>query len=223
MGAFGIMAAVYRQASDPDFGGEWIDIALFEALFRLIEWQIIQYDQLGIVGGRNGNHMSARPKSVTNTYLSRDEQWITVASATPRSIQNIATLLGLDGSDFVTPEQQRPEVQRLDGLLAEWIACRDADECLAAMAESEVAASKIFSPEDIIDDPTYNELQDIVTVEDAEVGNLRMHGVIPRLETYPGTIWRTGPALGVDNELVYRDWLGLTETELEQLGGTGII
>src|SRR6202000_1977278 len=49
MGAFAIQAALYRKASDPDFRGEWIDLALYEGLYRLIEWQVIFYDQLGEV------------------------------------------------------------------------------------------------------------------------------------------------------------------------------
>ena len=47
MGAFAVQAALYRRSVDPDFDGEWIDLALFESLYRLIEWQVIVQDQLG--------------------------------------------------------------------------------------------------------------------------------------------------------------------------------
>src|SRR6201999_337974 len=49
MGAFAVMSALYRRAADPEFDGEWIDLALFEGLYRLIEWQVILYDQLGVI------------------------------------------------------------------------------------------------------------------------------------------------------------------------------
>jgi formyl-CoA transferase len=91
------------------------------------------------------------------------------------------------------------------------------------MAELEVVASKIFSAEDIINDPTYNELKDIVTVSDPELGDVRMQGVIPRMDTYPGGIWRTGPALGEDGELVYKEWLGMADDEFTKLRGAGVI
>lgn len=54
MGAFAVLAALHRRDTDPDsFDGEWIDLALFEPLYRLVEWQIIAYDQLGTApGGR---------------------------------------------------------------------------------------------------------------------------------------------------------------------------
>ena len=61
MGAFAITAALHRRATDPDFDGEWIDLALFESLFRLIEWQVIFYDQLGTVPERDGNQLAVAP------------------------------------------------------------------------------------------------------------------------------------------------------------------
>ncbi|TPW15239.1 MAG: acyl-CoA transferase/carnitine dehydratase protein, partial [Acidimicrobiaceae bacterium] len=51
MGAFAVSAALTKR-HDPDFDGEWIDLALFESLFRLIEWQVVVYDQLGLVPNR---------------------------------------------------------------------------------------------------------------------------------------------------------------------------
>ena len=71
MGAFAISAALVRRG-DPDFEGEWIDLALFESLFRLIEWQVIVYDQLGVPPMRAGNQLAVAPGAVINTYLSAD-------------------------------------------------------------------------------------------------------------------------------------------------------
>ena len=71
MGAFAVSAALVRR-SDPDFEGEWIDLALFETLYRLIEWQVIFYDQLGAAPERAGNRMAVAPGAVVNTYPSAD-------------------------------------------------------------------------------------------------------------------------------------------------------
>ncbi len=63
---------------------------------------------------------------------------------------------------------------------------------------------------------------DIITVPDIDLGQLRMPGVIPKLANYGGIVWRTGPALGEDNELVFREWLGMTANELEELRKEGV-
>jgi crotonobetainyl-CoA:carnitine CoA-transferase CaiB-like acyl-CoA transferase len=222
MGAYAVSAALVRR-NDPDFEGEWIDIALFESLFRLVEWQIIFYDQLGVSPVRAGNQLAVAPGAVINTYLSADDVWITVTSGTPRSVSNIAELLGEPAEEYRTVPDQLAKKERLDGLLHEWIGQRPADECLEQMAKLEVVASRIFTAQDIVNDPTYAEREDIVEIDDPDLGTVRMQGVVPKMGSRPGSVWRTGPSLGQDNELVYGDWLGKTAEELAKLSESGVI
>jgi formyl-CoA transferase len=163
------------------------------------------------------------PAAVVNTYQSADGDWVTVTSATRRSVLNVVRLLGLDAEGFATVEDQLARADELDTRLRQWVGERSAQECLAAMAEAEVVASRIFSVADIMADPIYAEREDIVTVDDEELGPVRMQGVVPKLHEHPGAVWRTGPALGEDNELVYRDWLGLSEQEYRGLQDEEVI
>ncbi|MEU6784239.1 CoA transferase [Nonomuraea angiospora] len=223
MGAYAVLAALHRRAGDPGFDGEWIDLALFEPLYRLIEWQIIAYDQLGVVPERAGNQLAVAPAAVINTYRSGDGEWITVTSATLRSVRNVARLLGLPEEDFATSAQQHEGRETLDKGLREWVAARTTDECLAEFGRAEVVASRVFTAADIAADPVYAERGDIITVDDADLGPVRMQGVIPHFHRRPGKVWRTGPALGQDNHLVYHEWLGLAEEELAELEQHGVI
>lgn len=223
MGAYAVLAALHRRDHDPDFDGEWIDLALFEPLFRLVEWQVIVHDQLGTVPERSGNQLAVAPAAVINTYRSRDDEWITVTSATLRSVRNVAALLGYDEAEFATPEQQFAGRGRLDEGLRAWVAERTAAECLKAFALAEVVASRVFSAADIAEDPVYAEREDIVTIDDADLGPVRMQSVIPHFRQRPGAVWRTGPALGQDNDLVYRQWLGLDPDHLTDLEKHGVV
>jgi formyl-CoA transferase len=216
MGAYAVCAGLVRR-HDADFEGEWIDLALFETLFRLIEWQVIFYDQFGISPERAGNQLAVAPGAVVNTYLTSDDVWITVTSATRRSVQNIAQLLGEPLEDYQTAAQQAERKNRLDQLLTRWIGARTADEALTAMASLEVVASRIYSAEDIVNDKTYQERGDIITVDDPDLGQVRMQAVVPMLHQRPGEVWRVGPKLGEDNDLVYGDWLGMPEQRLAEL------
>lgn len=221
--AYGILAAAYRKAHDPDFGGEWIDLALFEPLFRLIEWQVIVHDQLGVAPGRSGNRLAIAPAAVVNSYLSADDDWITVTSATVRSVQNVARLLGLPPEDFTTVEQQVARSDELDDALRDWIRQRSTAAALQAMSDAEVVASRIFSMDDIAADPTYAEREAIVSVSDDELGPVRMQAVVPKMHRHGGTVWRTGPALGADNAVVCKDWLGMADGDFERLRAAGVI
>lgn len=223
MAAFAITAALHRKSSDPDFAGEWIDLALFESLYRLLEWQVIVHDQLGTVPERAGNRLAIAPAAVINTYKSADGIWVTVTSATLRSVQNIAALLGLPPEDYLSVEDQLERRDLLDERLREWIAAHDVRECMEAMAAAEVVASPIFSVTDILADPTYAEREDVVSVEDEELGTIRMQAVVPRMAEHPGRVWRAGPPLGTDNDLVYGSWLGMDAAEIEQLRVEGVL
>ncbi|MEU1273865.1 CoA transferase [Streptomyces sp. NPDC005799] len=223
MGAYAILAALHRREHDPGFDGEWIDLALFESLFRLVEWQVIVHDQLGEVPERLGNRLAVAPAAVINTYRSRDGEWITVTSATLRSVRNIACLLGLPEKEFATARQQHDRRGQLDEGLREWVAQRGTAECLDEFARAEVVASRVFDAADIAADPVYAEREDIVTVDDPDLGPVRMQAVIPHFRRRPGRVWRTGPSLGQDNRLVYGQWLGFSENELADLEKSDVI
>jgi len=223
MGSFGILAALHRRDLDPGFSGELVDIALFEPLFRLIEWQVIVHDQLGTVPHRAGNRLAVSPAAVINTYQSASGEWITVTSATRRSVLNVVEMVGLPRDQFLLPEQQKAGATLIDERLRDWMAQRSTDECLEAMAEAEVVASRIFDASDIANDQVYAERQDIITVDDTELGPVRMQAALPHVSEHPGSVWRTGTSLGEDNDLVYGDWLGIDEKTRTSLARRGVI
>jgi crotonobetainyl-CoA:carnitine CoA-transferase CaiB-like acyl-CoA transferase len=219
MGAFAISGALTKR-HDPDFDGEWIDLALFESLYRLIEWQVIVYDQLGAPVERAGNQLPVAPGSVINTYPTADDTYVSVTAGTPRAAQNIVRLLGLSAEDVETQGAQR---DYLDDQLREWIAARSAEDALHEMHTHEVVAARVYSAADIVTDPIYAERNDVITIEDPNLGPVRMQAVIPKLLNHPGHVWRTGPALGEDNDLVYRTYLGLTDERYARLLANGTI
>jgi formyl-CoA transferase len=89
------------------------------------------------------------------------------------------------------------------------------------MQKLDVVASSIFTVEDILADPTYAERENLVELDDPDLGRVRMQNVIPKLTNYAGSVWRTAPQLGEDNDLVYRDFLGKTEADIADLTAGG--
>jgi crotonobetainyl-CoA:carnitine CoA-transferase CaiB-like acyl-CoA transferase len=222
MGAFAVCAALVGRAA-PEFEGELIDLSLDETLFRLIDWQVIVADQLGASPGRAGNQLAIAAGVLVNTYETADGRWLTVTSGTLRSVLNIATMLGQDEADYATADQQRLRVPHLDALLRDWIAQRDLATALAAMRSCEVVAAAVLTGQDILTDPLYRERGNIVELADDDLGRIRMHGVVPRLEMHPGSVWRSGPALGADTGEVLTDFLGHSADDLERWRADGVI
>jgi crotonobetainyl-CoA:carnitine CoA-transferase CaiB-like acyl-CoA transferase len=107
--------------------------------------------------------------------------------------------------------------------LMEWIGDRSSSEALSGLAEKGVVASRVYSAADIFEDETYAERQNIVQAEDDELGTIRMQATIPKLRNHAGSVWRVGPALGLDNDLVYGEYLGLGPEERQGLHERGVI
>ena len=89
-------------------------------------------------------------------------------------------------------EDQYANADAIDTALGEWIERPALAECLTRMEACGVTASPIYDVADIIADPIYQELGDVISVEDDDLGPVRMQGVIPRFANHPGSVWRTG-------------------------------
>jgi len=53
--------------------------------------------------------------------------------------------------------------------------------------------------------------------DDVQVGRVKGTGVAPKFSRTPGRIWRGSVPVGHDNDLVYRNLLGLSDQELDDL------
>ncbi|GLY97773.1 CoA transferase [Actinoplanes sp. NBRC 103695] len=98
-----------------------------------------------------------------------------------------------------------------------------ADELLDALHQAGVPAGRIYKAGDMFADPHFAAREAIVTVPDAELGDLPMQSVFPKLSATPGKVRSTGPALGSSNDEIYRGLLGLGDDDLGRLSAAGVI
>ncbi len=69
----------------------------------------------------------------------------------------------------------------VDEAVGAWFATKTRDEALRIMREASVTAGPVYSIADAMDDAHFRERGIIVDVEDAELGTLPMHNILPRL------------------------------------------
>jgi crotonobetainyl-CoA:carnitine CoA-transferase CaiB-like acyl-CoA transferase len=113
--------------------------------------------------------------------------------------------------------------ETVDRLVAAWTGSLDREELMARCLAEEVPAGPLNAIDDIFADPQFRARDDLVTVLDAELGEVVVPGVIPKLSATPGRITSLGPPLGIGNEAVYSGLLGLDEAELQRLAAQGVI
>ncbi|MEX0666422.1 MAG: CoA transferase [Acidimicrobiia bacterium] len=226
MGAYGVLAALHDRERTGT--GQIVDLALFETLFRMIEWHIPTYDQLGVVTERAGNRFPLG-LMVGNVYQSADGKWLSMSAAAETVIRRMLLLVGggqlADDPRFATPVSRNvPEnMQALLDAVGEWIAARSAQEVLDAFEEAGAVIAMAHDAADIVDSPAYKDRDAIITVDDPYLGPVKMPNAVPRLSASPGSVRWTGPDIGAHNEEIYCGLLGVTAEDLEKLRESGVV
>lgn len=222
-GAYAVMLALYHRDAQGG-SGQVIDVSLCEPLLRLLEPTLMDYDQLGVARGRIGNgsdHVAPR-----NTYQCGDDRWLALSASAPTIFDRL--MRAMERPELITDPRFRSNPIRLehreelDAIIGAWMRERTRDEALVALEAAEVAAAPINDVPDIFADPQFQARESMTTVEDPDLGPMRLVNVVPRLSATPGRITSTGPHLGQHNVEIYTA-LGLNETEFAELMAQGII
>ena len=226
-GVFGAVGALVALRHAERTGeGQVVDLALYEPVLRVLDDAIAVYGGTGQVRERIGSGTeSAVPH---NHYRTRDGRWIAIACTNDRMFARLLQAMqrpDLAGDLRMTTTPARLENRSLvDGLVAGWVAERDAPDALAALESAEVPSSMVASVRDLFEDAHVQARENIVSAVLPLLGTISMPGVIPKLTRTPGRIESAGPSRpGEHNEEIYCGRLGLSHEELTRLGARGVI
>jgi formyl-CoA transferase len=128
----------------------------------------------------------------------------------------------LDDPKFATAQARLANVEEVDEIVGGWIAAHTRDEVLQRFEAYECALAPVYDIADIFNDPHYQSRENIVQVDDAELGPIRMQNVFPKFSETPGSVRWPGPKKGQHNLEVYARY-GLSPGEIEELMGKGVI
>ncbi|MFD8737888.1 CaiB/BaiF CoA transferase family protein [Streptomyces sp. NPDC059618] len=220
--AYAVMAAL--RARDRTGEGQVVDMAIIEPILTVLGPQPIWYDQLGHVQPRTGNRSANN--APRNTYRTADGSWVAVSTSAQSIAERVMRLVGrpdvIDEPWFATGADRARHADVLDGAVGAWIAGRTRDEVLAAFEKAEAAIAPVQDVRDIMTDPQYQALDTVTSVDDPELGPLRMQNVLFRLSATPGAIRWAGRPHGADTDAVLGE-LGLTAPEIESLRAEGAL
>jgi len=218
-GAIGILVACYRQKTDPDANGEEIDVSLVESMLRMLEFSVIEVDQLGVARQRSGNRSQYAGPS--NVYKTRDGRWFSMSASAQSVFSRLAHAIGrpdlLQNPDFATNPARVQNADALDEIVGGWISERTLDEIMAVLEEHGVSGGPVNDARDVYESDHLRVRGSIVDVADAELGSVAMQGVIPVMTEAPGRVRSTGPMHGEHSEDLLSSLLGLDAEEIAAL------
>ena len=196
-GVIGVLTALrHRDAHGGE--GQVVDVALYEAVFNVMESLLPEYDAFGVVRERAG---SALPGiAPTNAYACRDGSYVLVAGNGDSIFKRLMQAIGRDdlAADprFAHNDGRAAASDELDAAIGAWTAQRSRDEVLAALDAAQVPAGQIYSVADIAADPQYLAREMIVQITANDGRPLRVPGIVPKLSATPGAIRQAAPHLG---------------------------
>jgi len=226
-GTFGALAAMFALYERDAKGGEgqMIDLALYEAPFRITADLVTRHAKSGEIRERIGNRNPTF--SPAGTFETKDGRYVQIAAGGDNVFYRLAEAIGM--AELITDPRyakSRARIERadeLEALLAEWIARHDFADIEARLVGANVPFGGIYTAKDIAADPHFAARENIVTVEDVTEGPVAMPGVIPKLTGTPGRISHVGPPIGAHNAEILGGVLGKSEATIAALVAAGVV
>lgn len=218
-----VLALLERQRSDSG-EGQVVDVALYEAMFNLMEAVVPEFDGAGVIREPAGTTVTGIVP--TNTYRCRNGKYVVIGGNGDSIFQRLMRVAGYPemASDprFADNAGRVKHEQEIDHALATWCLSKDSEDILQMLEQARVPGGPIYNVADMLNDPHFKERGLFEQVE-IDGKPLKIPAVLPRLERTPGTTDWPGSAVGSHTDEVLQSLLQLTPDAIAQLKADGVI
>ncbi|GMQ55439.1 CaiB/BaiF CoA-transferase family protein [Halopseudomonas aestusnigri] len=217
-----LMALRHREVNQGK--GQIVDVALYEAVFAMMESMVPEFDVMGFVRERTGNIMPGITPSSIHTCS--DGKAVQIGANGDAIFQRFMRAIGRDDladdpslADNAGRDARRDE---LYALIDRWAASLPQEQVLQVLEQAEVPASKIYSAADMFTDPQYLAREMFLNATLPDGKPFKMPGIVPKLSETPGSADWTGPALGEHTDSILQR-LGYDATQIAELRRRGAV
>ena len=220
-GVIGALMAIHQRGKSGR--GQVVDVALYEAVFAMMESMLPEYGFAGHVRERSG---AALPGIVpSNTYPCADGRYVVVGANADSIFKRMMRAIGradlADDPGLATNDGRVKRTRELDEAIAAWTSRLPLDEVLRVLEAAEVPSGRIYSIADIAADLHY---QARGMIERHRLGekDLLLPGIVPKLSETPGATRWIGPRLGEHTDAVLRE-NGYDDATIARLRASGAV
>jgi formyl-CoA transferase len=221
-GVIGALAALRHR--DRTGRGQVVDVALYEAVFNLMDSLLPEYGLFQMVRERTGSSLPGIVPS--NTYLTRDGKYVVIGANADGIFKRMMRAIGrddlADDPGLAHNDGRVAHTEEIERAIGDWTARHDLDEILRVLGTAEVPSAKIYDIADIVADPHYQARGMIETRPLAGGQPLLVPGIVPKLSDTPGTTEWLGPELGAHTSEVLAA-LGYDDARVAALRAEGVI
>jgi formyl-CoA transferase len=221
-GVIGALTALHHRQSTGR--GQVVDVALYEAVFAMMESMLPEFGMDGFVRERTGASLPGIVPS--NTYPCKGGAYVVIGANADSIFKRMMKAIGrddlADDPALASNDGRAKQTQRLDDAIAQWTSSHDLDEVLRVLEAAEVPSGRIYSIADIAADLHYRARGMIERHRMGEGKDLLMPGIVPKLSQTPGETRWVGPRLGEHTDDVLAS-LGYGKDDIAALRERGIV
>ena len=222
-GVIGALMAVHARQGNGG-RGQVVDVALYEAVFSLMESLLPEYDVGGFVRTRSGASLPGIVPS--NTYTTRDGKYLVIGANGDSIFKRFMQAIGrpdlANDPALANNEGRVRRTEELDRVIGDWAASVTLEEALALLASAQVPAGKIYDIADIVRDVHYQARGMIEQHRLPDGTPVKLPGIVPKLSDAPGGTRWLGPRLGEHTEEVLQQ-AGYARDQIDRLRSAGVV
>ena len=222
-GVIGALMALHHR--DVNGGrGQYVDVALYEAVFNMMESVLPEYGMFGFVRERSGASLPGIVPS--NTYITGDGKYVVIGANADSIFKRMMVAIGrrdlADDPALAHNDGRVARTEEIEKAIADWVAAHDMDHVLRVLEKADVPSGKIYDIADIAADAHYAAREMIRSHPLPGGETVQLPGVVPRMSETPGDTRWVGPELGAHTAEVLSA-LGYSAEQQQDLRRRGII
>jgi crotonobetainyl-CoA:carnitine CoA-transferase CaiB-like acyl-CoA transferase len=222
-GAIGAMMAMHHMNQN-NGAGQFIDVALYESVFAVMESLVPEYGMLGHTRERSGSSLPGI--SPSNTYLCGDGKYVVIAGNGDGIFKRLMKAIDRhDLADDLTLARNDGRVLKselLDEVIQAWTGKQSLDAVLHVLEAADVPAGRVYNAADIFEDPHFRDRGMIETEKLPDGTTISLPGIVPKLSGTPGQTKWVGPELGQHTSEILMS-LGFEAIDIERLRKSSVI
>jgi formyl-CoA transferase len=222
---YGVIGALLAMVHLKSGGkGQYIDVALYEAVFGVMESLIPEFSVFGHVRERTGATLPGI--SPSNTYTCSDGRYVIVAGNSDGIFKRLMNAIGrkdlAEDPRLARNDGRAQHNDMIDEAINAWTSRHDLEHVLKVLEEADVPSGRIYTAADIAADPHYAAREMLETHALPDGKAVVVPGIVPKLSGTPGETRWLGPALGAHTEEVLAS-IGIRGEKLRELRTQGVV
>ncbi|MDQ0175311.1 CaiB/BaiF CoA transferase family protein [Bacillus chungangensis] len=193
--AFGIMVALFHREQTGE--GQYIDIAMVDSIFSMLESNVMRYTAEGMIPERIG---SRHPISSPFDIYEAQDGYIVIAVANDSLFKRLCAVMKRpeleEDERFHTDAQRTHNEAALKVIIEEWLQGHTVKEAVELINNGGVPSSPILNIDEICENKHTKVREMLVEMDHPIAGKVRIPGNPVKLSKTPPVIDRPSPGLG---------------------------